>query len=323
MKTSVPIICFNPNPAVELTGAVERLEIGAVNRTSGFTSSASGKASNVARTIKNLSFEALMVGPLAGQNGETFINLLNAEGLIGEWVWIEGETRTNITIIERATQRDTIVNGAGPKLTIDDFRKLEEMLLVHSSAAEPVCISGSLPQGLELTDVTKLVRRLTEQGSHVFVDASGDALEAMLQATPWCAKFNQAEAQGLLNREVTSLDEVVAAAVELSARVESLLLITMGAAGVVLVEQGKTPIYIQPPKIEAVSGVGSGDTFLGAFLVGLYRMGKSPVQSAAFAAAAGAVNATSARQGDVSIEQILDKLHEVEIRTLDDHQMER
>jgi hypothetical protein len=52
-------------------------------------------------------------------------------------------------------------------------------------------------------------------------------------------------------------------------------------------------------------------------------MGKSPVESAAFAAAAGAVNATSARQGDVSIEQILDKLDEVEIRTLDDYQMER
>ncbi len=313
---SAPIICFNINPAVELTCAVESLDVGGVNRTSGFMPSASGKASNVARTIKNLGFEAYMIGPLAGKNGQAFIELLASEKLAGNWVWASGETRTNVSIVENSTQLDTVINGGGLVLNSGDWKQLEDMLLKNCAGGAPVCISGSIPDGVQLPHLTELVVKLSGGGSPVFVDASGDALEAQLRGKPWCAKFNQSEAEGLLNRPLPSLADVVAAALELVDRVEGLLLITMGAAGVVLVDQDRSPIHLVPPRIETVSAVGSGDTFLGALVVGLYRLGKSAAEATAFAVAAGAVNATQMTQGAVSLAQILEILPQVKINPI-------
>lgn len=314
--TSNPIICFNVNPAVELTCTIDELEIGGVNRTSGFRPSASGKASNVARTIKNLGHESFMIGPLAGKNGLTFTKLLEDEGLFGDWVWAPGETRTNVTIVESSSNRDTVINGGGPTLKSADWKHIENKLVQKSTGGAPVCISGSIPLGVNLADLTELVRTLSTEGSPVFVDASGPALEAQLSGKPYCAKFNQHEAEDLLGRTLTTLDEVVDAAIELVGRVAGLLLITMGANGVVIVDQTRKPVHILPPKVDAISAVGSGDTFLGAFVVALYRLGKPAVEATAYAAVAGAINATQLSQGEVTHDQILKLLPKVSINEI-------
>jgi 1-phosphofructokinase family hexose kinase len=298
------IICFNVNPALERTCVVDQLVLGAVNRTDKYVVTASGKAATVARTITNLGFKALQVGPLAGKSGEDFVELLSAEGLDGEWLWIPGQTRTNVTIISKDGTADTIVNERGPSLTHDQWLVLKAMVSEVAGPAMPVCISGSIPAGVAPEDLSALVADLRAKGSAVFVDSSGWALEALLEGTPWCAKFNHHEAEVLLGRSISSVEDAAIAALELLPKVEELVIITMGSEGAVVATQENLVAHVKPPKVQAISGVGSGDTFLGALAVAIFNLEHSYFDAVMFASTAGAINATSISQGDVSVDKV-------------------
>lgn len=311
-----PVICFNVNPAVEKTCVVSDFEIGHVNRTSSFVSSPSGKAATVSRTIGNLGLDSIQVGPLAGRVGEEFVELLSEENLRGEWVWVPGDTRTNITVVSEVDRVDTIINESGPVLTPADWKALSRAIELHARAGVPVCVSGSIPAGVTPENLTDLLSSLRAKNIPVFVDASGWALSAMLDATPWCAKFNHHEAEGLLSRTLGSVSEVAQAAREIVDRVQGIVIITMGAEGAVLANKSGQVFHVVPPRIDAASGVGSGDTFLGALVVGLYGLGYADVDAVVFASGAGALNATSTRQGIVDMDSVLRLAEECGVQEL-------
>ena len=298
----VPIVCFNVNPAVERTCIVDRFAPGEVNRTTKTIVTASGKAATVARTIVRLGLDAIQVGPVAGEVGQAFVRLVAAEGLKGDWRWVDGETRTNITVVAADGSPDTILNEPGPTLTAADWGALTESLRLHSQPGSPVCISGSMPAGVQAGQLTELVVSLRERDVPVFVDSHGWALEALLQGQPWCAKVNHHEVAALLGRPIESAADAGIAARELLATVEGVVIITMGAAGAVFATAAEVA-QVTPPPVVAVSGVGSGDTFLGA-LVAAIHTGRDVTTAVLYAAAAGAVNATSTRQGCVDPEAV-------------------
>lgn len=318
---SGPIVCFNANPAVERTCVLDHFTLGAVHRIPGYLLSASGKAATVARTISNLGVDTLQVGPLAGGVGHEFVDLLNAEGMEGQWVWVDGQTRTNVTIVSGDSTHDTIINETGPELSAKNWRDLTEVIDSLCQPGVPLCISGSIPRGVSADNLTQLVTTLGARGVPVVVDSSGWALDAMLSGIPWCAKFNHLEAGGLLHRDLTTVDDVAAAARELLPRVGELVIITMGERGAVMASHHGQLVHLIPPKVDAVSGVGSGDTFLGALLVGVFSLGLSSIDACALATAAGAVNATMTQQGHVTMEQLVAIRDDVTISelTVDEH----
>jgi 1-phosphofructokinase family hexose kinase len=248
----------------------------------------------------------MQVGPLAGRIGEEFVGLLAAEGLRGEWTWVSGNTRTNITIVSEADRVDTIINESGPELTPDDWRSISETIVGHARPGIPVCVSGSVPAGVTAGNLTEVLCELAERDIPVIVDASGWALVAMLEARPWCAKFNHLEASGLLGISLESIEQVGQAAVEILDRVTGLVVITMGARGAVVATKKGQVFHVTPPMVDAKSGVGSGDTFLGAVVVALYGLNYGEVDAVVFASAAGALNATTTRQGIVDFERVVE-----------------
>jgi ribokinase len=69
------------------------------------------------------------------------------------------------------------------------------------------------------------------------------------------------------------------------------VILKLGEAGAVLLEDDASPVLIEAHKVETVDTTAAGDAFNGAFAVGLSE-GKSPAAAVKFAVAAAAISVT-------------------------------
>ena len=66
-------------------------------------------------------------------------------------------------------------------------------------------------------------------------------------------------------RALSGHDEIAAVGKDLLGRVGLAVVITLGAKGAVLFEQGAPPVTAAPPKVAVIDTTGAGDAFIGAF----------------------------------------------------------
>jgi fructose-1-phosphate kinase PfkB-like protein len=153
----------------------------------------------------------------------------------------------------------------------------------------------SLPPGIPPERYGSLVTSLRAAATPVFVDTHGDALVAAAAAHPTALKINAEEAGGLLGRKLATLDDALTAAAGLGSAGISQVVITLGHAGAVLAHAGGV-LRAEPPDVDTVSAVGSGDAFLAAFVAAQVE-GADPVAALRHAVAAGAANAQTSWGG--------------------------
>ena len=289
------ILCVTPNPAVDRTLIVDRLALGEIHRVSEPIVAAGGKGLNVARVLRTLGGQVLCAGFLGGHSGRLVADLAAAEGLAGDWTWIAGETRTCVIVVEPAHRDATVINEPGPHVARADWARLSEQVLRASGGAAMVCLSGSLPPGSAPADYAALLAGLRDAGRPVWVDTSGPALAAALGVGGVGIKVNGHEAGAVLGASAHGLEDALAAARELHARTRAPVVLTLGGQGALLVDS-EGCWHAQPPPIEVVSTVGSGDAFLAGLAHALAAGAPGP-EALARAAASGSANACSAGGG--------------------------
>lgn len=103
----------------------------------------------------------------------------------------------------------------GAALTKEELRLLEEKVLAIAPGSLLV-ISGSLPPGISVDNLTQLVKNAQQHGLRCIVDSSGDALAAALDVgNIELVKPNQKELSALVQRDLSQPDDVRLAAQEL------------------------------------------------------------------------------------------------------------
>src|SRR5262249_5725608 len=113
-----------------------------------------------------------------------------------------------------------------------------------------------------------------------------------LEQVSWLTPNETEIRQCLLETSLGSQDAFEIAEVLLK-RIKRGVVLKMGARGAFLATKDGIRAQIEAFRVNAVDTTAAGDAFNGAFAVGL-MMGKTPVESAEFAAAAGAVSVTRA-----------------------------
>ena len=111
---------------------------------------------------------------------------------------------------------------------------------------------------------------------------------------------------------MTDINSALFAARVLLERKIKNVIITMGKLGAVLVCQ-EGAWYAEPPTVEAVSSVGSGDAFLAGLLIGISQMRPSS-ELLRMAAAAGAANTLSLGGGNFKLDDYLSIIQKVRVR---------
>ncbi len=156
-----------------------------------------------------------------------------------------------------------------------------------------VAIGGSLPSGVSPEIYRKIITQLKKCQTRVFLDVDGEALRRGLKALPTAIKPNIHELSELVGRELKDIDEIVAAAREINRQGVEIVLVSMGAKGIILVSHGQE-YHAVPPAVKVESSIGAGDSSVAGFISGFVR-GEELKDCLIYAAAAG--TGTTLHQG--------------------------
>ena len=258
------IVTVPPNPSIDRTIHIDRLERGALIRADAATSEAAGKGLNVARALKGQGVETLAVLPMARESAATYLALL--DGAVGvEPVPVAGSVRVNISLVE-PDGTVTKVNEPGPPLTEAEV----EAILGAVAAAPPaswIVGCGSLPPGAP-ADFYARLRGLAADvpDRRVAVDSSGDALFAAVLGGVSLVKPNLAELEAMADRSLPTIGAAIDAATELVGRGAGAVLVSLGPDGALYLDGDGAIAHAEAEIEDVVNTVGAGDALLAGFL---------------------------------------------------------
>lgn len=293
------ILCITPNPAIDRTLLLPKLELGNVHRARESFAAAGGKGLNVARAIRTLGGQPLCMGFAGGHSGQLLADLAQKEGLRAAWTWTEAETRT-CTILVSDDQDATVINEPGTPVSALDWQQLQQDIKSQLALVNLVCISGSLPPNSSSEDFGDLLSVLITAGKQAWVDSSGASLKTAIANPAICVKVNADEFGEALGMELNDFSSAGGALDRLGKEAPAACVITLGSEGALLAV-GKKRWSAQGPSINVISTVGSGDSFLGGFVAELDRSGDW-LEALRSGVAAGAANALSAGGGRFALQ---------------------
>ena len=257
------IVTVTPNPSLDRTVHVARLERGGLHRATAATLEAAGKGMNVSRALASHRIDTLAVLPMPAESRETYLGLIAGDVPVAA-VPVAGTMRVNLSLVE-ADGTVTKVNEPGPPLTAAD---VEAILTTVAGVrgARWIVGCGSLPPGVPADFYSRLVK-LSGRDRRVAVDASGEALRACVQPGVTLLKPNLAELEELTGRSLGTLGAAVDAAATLVSKGVGQVLLSLGADGAVVVDvDGAT--HAEARIDDAVNPIGAGDSLLAGFLAG-------------------------------------------------------
>jgi 1-phosphofructokinase family hexose kinase len=298
------IVFVAANPSIDRLYEVDRLTPGAIHRPVALAAVPGGKGLNAARAAARLGGRVTAVGILAGRSGDWIAETLAARGVDARWVRSGGETRTCVSILDRATGAMTEFYERGELVDADSWNVLEGLVADELGRGDvgALALSGSLPPGTPTDGFGRLagLARLAAAGSRalaVLVDTYGRALDAVLAERPAVVKINADEASEATGITVSDARSAEAAGARLRDDGARSVVITLGPDGAVVVTAAGSH-RLTPPGIRGAYPVGSGDAFLGGLAVSLIK-GDEIVVAARFGLAAGAANSLIPGAGEL------------------------
>lgn len=290
------------NPALDLQLQIEQFEFNCVTRAEYSRTDCGGKGFNVSRMLHNLKVESTALGFIGGCNGERLQTELRALGIKTNFTKISGETRSNVSIVASNSEQHIKVNAAGPTISAAELAKLLATVKQHLSAGDWWVLAGSLPRGVDNHIYANLIQLIEDAGSHVILDASGEALRYGCLAAPYLVKPNQEEAQqllGLTAQQLQQSNELRTALLNLGAQNT---VVSLGKAGALLVTKEQVTQFASPCIAEA-NPIGAGDAMV-AGLVWRLSLGEPLMQALPYAIACGAATASCTGTELASLAQV-------------------
>ena len=303
------------NPALDKTVEIPSLTVDAVNRITSMRTDPGGKGINVSKVIQKLGGASVAAGILGGDTGRAILSALTEMGLTTLFHFVEGETRTNMKIIDPDNHTNTDINEPGVTVSEEILEKLLEELLAKVTKEDIVVISGSMPKGSPKDTYYTWTKAFREKGAKVILDADGDLLKAGLKASPYLIKQNNHELGALTGRALETPEEIAETAAELMKEYGiGKVVVSMGGDGAVYVTKDKT-IYAEGLKVPVGSTVGAGDSVVAALAVS-EEEGKTLEETVRLSTAVGAANVMCSGTQAAEYEVVETLLPKVVFRTI-------
>jgi 1-phosphofructokinase len=254
------VVTITLNPALDLTGSVEALKVGSVSLVKQSNLHAAGKGVNVAKVLSDLGADVTVTGFLGKDNPELFHQLFAEIDVKDEFIEVEGSTRINVKLVESNGEVSDI-NFPGVQVTAEDIARFEDTLFRLAETHDYFVLAGSLPGGVTPELCAAWIEKLHQLGKKVLFDSSKAALSAGIDAHPWLIKPNDEELGDFVGQHLETPEQCQQAAQSLADKGIENIVVSMGANGVMWLNQGEW-LRAQPPRMNVVSTVGAGDTLV-------------------------------------------------------------
>jgi len=281
------IVTLTPNPAIDLSTAVDRVVPTVKLRCTAQRRDPGGGGVNVARVIKRFGGDVEAIFPAGGFTGQLLRRLIHNEGIASRVVEAQAETRQDFYVSELATGEQYRFVLPGQQLREPEWQECLSVLASSAPAPKFVVGSGSLPPGVPddfYARAASVARRL---GAKFLLDTSGAPLTVAIEQGLYLIKPNLREMSELVGAELATEDEWLTKARALVERGKAeIIALSLGHIGALVVTRDEA-LRAHALPINPVSAVGAGDSFLGALVTSLAN-GTSLAQAFRHGVAAGA-----------------------------------
>jgi 1-phosphofructokinase len=307
------VVTITLNPALDLTGSLDKLHTGAVSLVNSGSLHAAGKGVNVAKVLSDLGAEVTVTGFLGSDNQELFGQLFEAMGAQDKFIRVAGSTRINVKLVEQSGSVSDI-NFPGVFVGNDAIQQFETVLSELMLSHDYFVFAGSLPQGISAQQCAKWVSLLQQNGKRVLFDSSRDALAKGLDSKPWLIKPNDEELAQFVGRHLDNQEQCLEAAESLTSKGIANIVVSMGAEGVLWLENNQW-LQAKPPRMNVVSTVGAGDTLVAGLCWG-HMQSLTKEELLSFATALSALAVSQVGVGVPNIEDVKSLQQKIQLQEL-------
>ncbi|MCI1883009.1 MAG: 1-phosphofructokinase [Sporolactobacillus sp.] len=294
------ILTLTLNPAIDMNYQLDRLNINTVNRCDHVIKTAGGKGLNVTRVLKCAGADVCATGFLGGKTGEFIKQQLDVGSIHHRFVPIKGNTRHCLAIMHEGNQTE-ILEG-GPTISPQEAQAFLDTYDRLLERATVVTASGSLPKGLSNVFYRQLIEKAAAKGKKFLLDTSGETLKSAIEARPYLIKPNWHELEAVVGTKLTTLADILAEVIKLSALHVPFVVVSLGKDGAIGCADGRA-FMARPPEVRAVNPVGSGDSMIAGLAYGLEK-GLTPEDSLVYGVAFGTLNAMAEKTGWIDARKI-------------------
>lgn len=263
---SKKVLTITMNPALDINSEADEVITDQKVRCEMPKYDPGGGGINVARVLTRLGIEVDAQYFAGGMPGEFLKNLLAEEEMNDRPIKMDGNTRENISVIDKKTGEQYRFVFPGYDLKEKDWKKVLKLAEIEISEYDFIVASGSLPPGVPIDFYSKLGKIVLGQGKKYILDTSGDFLVEGIKNGATFIKPNEEEFEALIEKTASSgkedlIDKLFSQGVEH-------IIHTMGKDGTFLYNQSGSKKFTLP-KVEVNSSIGAGDSFVGGLVAGL------------------------------------------------------
>jgi 1-phosphofructokinase family hexose kinase len=252
------IYTVSTNPALDLILTVPAIEFEVVLRAYEVRREMGGKGFNVSRFLKALGVANVAVAFAAGFTGQALEAGLQRNGVKTDFIYLDGESRTNVVIQEPEGQRHIKANQPGATVTPQGKAAFWDLLHRRAQPDDLWVLTGSLAPGLDTDFYAEVSEELRSRGARVVLDTSGPPLRSGCAARPLLVKPNIVEAEEFTGLTIRSIEVAAAAATAFHDAGAQNVILSLGKDGAIVAGDGEL-LHLQPPPVTVKTAVGAGD----------------------------------------------------------------
>lgn len=264
------IVTVTPNTTIDLTVFVPAWVPDKTLRATQTVQSMGGKPTDASYILGEIGMPSLALGLAAGTTGHKVVAMLGERGVASDFIWVDGETRINVVVIDEDAGTHTTVTTTTMDVSPAHVTALLDRARAAMAGASVMVTGGSLPRGVAPSVYADLIRIGREAGVPVIFDAAEPNLSIGLAAGPTLIKPNRDELSALLGRPVRSVEDAYAAGHHLHKQYGVIPIITLGGEGGLAVLPDRA-WRIPPIPVEVVSPAGAGDAVLAGLAASFER----------------------------------------------------
>lgn len=296
------ILIVSLNPSIDKTVCVSSCDWEDENRVHSSLMYSAGKGINVLRTLLSLRQDVSIVGVLAGFYGEHLKQDLLKMSVDAQWLFVEGQTRVNETIVDFSKNKSMRFLEKGPRVTEKDQKNFKKIFLKDIAKVNVVIFTGSLPQMKKRSFYADLITIAKKHHVMTVLDTSQESLLLALKAKPFLIKPNRQEAEAVLGYKLSSKKNIIRALKDFFALGVRVVLISLGEDGMAGFDGVRGFHICLKNKKEGLT-VGCGDAALAGFMH-TFLKGKDFLQCLCFATACGCANVGVKIPGNIKQQHI-------------------
>ncbi|MFC1596131.1 1-phosphofructokinase family hexose kinase [Candidatus Margulisiibacteriota bacterium] len=256
-----------------------------------------GKGINVAIFAQRMGIESNAMGFIGGHTGRIVEEMVREEKVTTNFIFVEHETRIDITIIDEKNDTLTEINESGPPVfqeDLDAFIERYERILEDS---ELVILSGSIPPNVPPDIYATLIDLANKKNIKTILNTSKAPLEAGIEAGPTIVYPDMRSAYNMYGKKTETMEDyshLASFIKEKNPKIE-MVIFTNPVRDIFVADVEGHHYQAKIEDLRIVNLFGFGDALVGGLVLGLNE-NKSLIEILRSGLASGLVNVESIKK---------------------------